>query len=433
MPVIILGGIFGGIFTATESAAVAVLYGLAGGALYYRELGWRDLPRLLTESGRDDGDREPPSRAGRPLRVGADRAPHPATLASMILALSPEPLGFLLLVNILFLIGGCFLNATALLVILVPILCRWRSGSGSTCVHFGIILPGEPRHRLRDAAGGDVPLRRVLDLPRAPLARAAAALAVPGRDGPDAGRGDLLAVAHPGRSRGCSSATERRHAQHRGPLTISMFLGSFAWSFAFISLPFYIQSISTYDSAATLRWSAGSSASPRSSPSVTSPAVGPGGERATRAGSTSWCRLFQGLAFMGMAIAHTLRQLFVARSIPGRDGRASTPRVHHRGPADRSRGRCAAKVAAVQLADDDGDQVLGPLGGRRAAARVGGSGPVVRAVGGIILLGSGAFVHWGVRLPAHLERTRRELPGRGAGISCSPCCSSWRSRTSSSS
>ena len=39
-----------------------------------------------------------------------------------------------------------------------------------------------------------------------------------------------------------------------GPLTISMFLGSFAWSFAFISLPFYIQAISPYDAAVTLRW-----------------------------------------------------------------------------------------------------------------------------------------------------------------------------------
>jgi MFS family permease len=65
------------------------------------------------------------------------------------------------------------------------------------------------------------------------------------------------------------------------------------------------------------------------------------------------------------------------------------------------------EVAAVQLAMTMG-QVLGPLGGAMAAARVGFRPSFV--LGGIILLGSGAFVQWGVRLPAHLQMARRELP-----------------------
>ena len=64
-----------------------------------------------------------------------------------------------------------------------------------------------------------------------------------------------------------------------GPLTISMFLGSFAWSFAFISLPFYIQSISPYDSAATLRWSGWILGISSLVTVVTSPAWGRVGER----------------------------------------------------------------------------------------------------------------------------------------------------------
>jgi C4-dicarboxylate transporter, DctM subunit len=140
MPVIILGGIFGGIFTATESAAVAVLYGFAVALLYYRELGWRDVPRLLTESAVTTGIVS--LLLGFAGLFAWVLTVHriPALLASLILALSPSPWVFLLLVNILFLIGGCFLNATALLVILVPILLPMAEQFGIDLVHFGIIL-----------------------------------------------------------------------------------------------------------------------------------------------------------------------------------------------------------------------------------------------------------------------------------------------------
>ena len=196
-----------------------------------------------------------------------------------------------------------------------------------------------------------------------------------------------------------------------GPLTISMFLGSFAWSFAFISLPFYIQSISTYDPAATLRWSGWILGITSLVTVVTSPAWGRVGERGDPRRQYILVQLFQGLAFMGMAIAHTLPQLFVARLILGAMGAASTLAFIIAGrrtdPVEVRR-----EVAAVQLAMTMG-QVLGPLGGAMAAARVGFRPSFV--LGGIVLLGSGAFVHWGVRLPAHLERTRRELPRARVG------------------
>ena len=195
------------------------------------------------------------------------------------------------------------------------------------------------------------------------------------------------------------------------PLTISMFLGSFAWSFAFISLPFYIQSISAYDSAATLRWSGWILGISSLVTVVTSPAWGRVGERGDPRRQYILVQLFQGLAFMGMAIAHTLPQLFVARLILGAMGAASTLAFIIAGrrtdPVEVRR-----EVAAVQLAMTMG-QVLGPLGGALAAARVGFRPSFV--LGGIILIGSGAFVHWGVRLPAHLERTPRELPRARVG------------------
>jgi len=107
---------------------------------------------------------------------------------------------------------------------------------------------------------------------------------------------------------------------------------------------------------------------------------------------------------MGMAIAHTLPQLLIARLVLGAMGAGSTLAFIMAGrrtdPAEVRR-----EVAAVQLAMTMG-QVLGPLGGAMAAARVGFRPSFV--LGGVILLGSAASVHWGVRLPSGLARARLE-------------------------
>jgi DHA1 family multidrug resistance protein-like MFS transporter len=185
-------------------------------------------------------------------------------------------------------------------------------------------------------------------------------------------------------------------------LTVSMFLGSFSWGFAFISLPFYVQAISTADPAATLRWTGWIMGISSLVTVLTGPAWGRVGARGDPRRYYVLIQLFQGLGFVAMAAAHTVGQLFVARFVLGFMGAASTlafilvgrepePEAVRRG------------VAAVQLAMTVG-QVLGPLGGALAATRVGFQGSFV--VGGVILLGSAAFVHWGVRLPPGFERPR---------------------------
>jgi MFS family permease len=185
-----------------------------------------------------------------------------------------------------------------------------------------------------------------------------------------------------------------------GPLTISMFLGSFAWSFAFISLPFYIEAISPYDSAATLRWTGWILGISSLVTVVTSPAWGRVGERGDARRQYVLVQVFQGVAFMGMAIAHTLPQLFVARLILGAMGAASTLAFIIAGRrADPLEVR--NEVAAVQLAMTTG-QILGPLGGAVAAARLGFRPSFV--LGGLILIGSAAFVHWGVQIAPGLTR-----------------------------
>jgi C4-dicarboxylate transporter, DctM subunit len=140
MPVIILGGIFTGVFTATEAAAVAVVYGFLIALFYYRELKWQDIPRILVESAVTTGF------VGLLLGLASvfgwvltvEQAP--LKLANLILSVSTSPWVFLLLVNILFLIAGCFLNATAILIILVPILLPMAQRFGVDLIHFGIIL-----------------------------------------------------------------------------------------------------------------------------------------------------------------------------------------------------------------------------------------------------------------------------------------------------
>jgi C4-dicarboxylate transporter DctM subunit len=140
MPVIILGGIFGGFFTATESAAVAVVYGLAVAFFYYKELSWRDLPKILVESAVTTGI------VGLLLGMAAvfgyilTTLRVPVLLANAILAISPDRWAFLILVNLLLLVAGCFLNATAILVVIVPILLPMAERFGIDLVHFGIMI-----------------------------------------------------------------------------------------------------------------------------------------------------------------------------------------------------------------------------------------------------------------------------------------------------
>jgi MFS family permease len=192
----------------------------------------------------------------------------------------------------------------------------------------------------------------------------------------------------------------RARLEAAGALTQSMFLGSFAWGFAFLSLPFYIQAISTRDPAATLRWTGWIMGISPLVTVLTGPAWGRIAARRDPRRYYVRIQLFQGLGFVALAAAHTLEQLLLARFFLGFMGAASTLAFIMAGregdPAVVRR-----QVAAVQLAMTVG-QVLGPLGGALAAARFGFTASFV--LGGVILLGSAAFVHWGVRLAPDVPR-----------------------------
>lgn len=140
MPVIILGGIYGGIFTPTEAAAVAVVYGFIVGVLVYKELKISDLQMIFAKSG--------VSTAMVMLIIStaqvfgwiltSERIPD--AIAKAFTSLSSNPYVFLLLVNVLLLFVGCVMETNAAIIILTPIFLPIATQLGINPVHFGIIM-----------------------------------------------------------------------------------------------------------------------------------------------------------------------------------------------------------------------------------------------------------------------------------------------------
>jgi MFS transporter, DHA1 family, multidrug resistance protein len=195
-------------------------------------------------------------------------------------------------------------------------------------------------------------------------------------------------------------APARLPASHGpGALTVSMFLGSFAWGFAFISLPFYVQAISTSDAATTLRWTGWIVGIP----SLVTVLTGPVWGRLAASGDPKryylLIQLLQGAGFLVTAATRTVFELFAARFAIGFMGAASTLAFMMAG-REPDRAEVRRQVASVQMAMTIG-QITGPLGGAIASARLGFRPSFVLA--GLILVGSAAFVQWGVTVPPRPE------------------------------
>ncbi len=138
-PVIIMGGILGGVFTPTEAAVVASVYAFALG-LWYRELSWRDLPRILTEvlvtSAVVLFIVAASSLIGWLLAI--ERVPQ--TLMSGFLAVSTNPWVILGIINVFLLILGCLMDSIPILIILVPVLSPLIMKLGIDPIHFGVVM-----------------------------------------------------------------------------------------------------------------------------------------------------------------------------------------------------------------------------------------------------------------------------------------------------
>lgn len=140
MPVIVLGGIYGGVFTPTEAAVVSAAYALVLGMFVYRKIGFRDLPEIFFVSGLTSAVVLLIVALASVLAYALAIYQVPQTLASGIRAVSDSPYVFLLIVNLLLLVVGMFIETLAAIVIVTPILVPMALGLGIDPVHFGAII-----------------------------------------------------------------------------------------------------------------------------------------------------------------------------------------------------------------------------------------------------------------------------------------------------
>lgn len=139
-PVIILGGILGGVFTPTEAAAVAVAYALVIGLFVIRSMRFRDLPDVLTKAGITSSVVLLLVGAAMSFKTVVSLSHAPEQLAAFILTLTENPLLLLFLINLLLFVVGMFLDAGPAIIILGPILGPVFISLGVEPVHFAIIM-----------------------------------------------------------------------------------------------------------------------------------------------------------------------------------------------------------------------------------------------------------------------------------------------------
>jgi tripartite ATP-independent transporter DctM subunit len=140
MPIILLYGIYGGATTPTEAAAVAAGYALILAALFYRALNWKALYAIISDSAR--------SSAAIGLVIGGALIFNyivaseniPAQMAASLKGLDISPLGFLFMVNLLLLFLGCLLDASTIILVIVPLFVPTCHALGIDLVHFGVVV-----------------------------------------------------------------------------------------------------------------------------------------------------------------------------------------------------------------------------------------------------------------------------------------------------
>jgi C4-dicarboxylate transporter DctM subunit len=140
MPVIIVGGIWSGLFTPTEAAAVSVVYGLVVSLVVYGDITWRDLPHMLLRALR--------TSSVVMLIIGATGAlawlitaeQVAVQLAAWVTSVAHEPWEFLLLVNICLLLLGMFIEPLPAMLLTAPLLLPIAQAFHINLVHFGVVI-----------------------------------------------------------------------------------------------------------------------------------------------------------------------------------------------------------------------------------------------------------------------------------------------------
>jgi C4-dicarboxylate transporter DctM subunit len=140
LPVVLLGGIYSGVFTPTEAASVAALYALLLAGVVYRALGCRRLYEILVESSKASASVTLIIASAFVINYAFTAESVPALVAGWLTSMNLPPLGFLVVVNILFLVLGCFLDTSIMLLVLVPIILPAANALHIDLVFFGVML-----------------------------------------------------------------------------------------------------------------------------------------------------------------------------------------------------------------------------------------------------------------------------------------------------
>ena len=140
LPFIILGGIFGGVVTATEGAALAVVAALFVGGVVYRDLSWARLRQAIVEGTVQTASVMLLVAASALLGLYLTEAQLPQNIAQAMVALTNEKWAVLAILNVFFLVIGMFLHSAAAIILVVPIVMPAVTAVGIDPVHFGIIV-----------------------------------------------------------------------------------------------------------------------------------------------------------------------------------------------------------------------------------------------------------------------------------------------------
>lgn len=140
MPVIILGGILSGVFTATEAAGVAVVYAFLVSVFVYRELKITDVPRVLLRSAKASAIIMFAIGAAGLLAWLMTYSRVAGTLAEALATITESPTLILLLIAVMLVLLGCLMEATPLIIILTPVLLPVVTALGVDPVHFGLVM-----------------------------------------------------------------------------------------------------------------------------------------------------------------------------------------------------------------------------------------------------------------------------------------------------
>jgi C4-dicarboxylate transporter, DctM subunit len=139
LPVILLGCLYSGVTTPTEAAAVAAAYALLISTLLYRSMGWADIYASLVSSARVSISIGMLIAGALVFNYVITIENIPKTLSALLKTYELSPLGFLLLVNAILLVLGCFLEGSTIILVMLPVLLPTMQSLGIDPVHFGVM------------------------------------------------------------------------------------------------------------------------------------------------------------------------------------------------------------------------------------------------------------------------------------------------------